>query len=247
MSQPRDPYQRPYQQQYGGRPQQRQQYAPPPPPPPSRGRRIPGLGLLLTGIGLLIQVLSLTVLPWILVDAKDQSDISLFDLWDLLGKVGTHGFGEWYLVLFSAPLAVLGIVLALAAVLDSVAMKIVWVCLTLAGLGFLVLAYGFWPLARQVVTDNPGEDLTTQEVTTAVIALAAAGVVIFVLKSALSMFRRVAGLILIVLAGVHVAALVDLVKGQGMDSLGIGAYGPALGYVLTAVAVFVTPRKVPGV
>lgn len=222
-------------------------YAPPRPPEPvRRPRRIPGVGLILTLAALVIQALSLFVLPWITVDARSPFSVSLPEMWETRVDFGTHGFGAWYLVLFSYPLAALGIVLALAAILDSVALKVVWACLALAGVAALVLSYGFWPLAEVAVTDH-GLDFSTQELTTAIIALVAGAVVIFVLKSALSMFRRVAGLILLALAGVHVAAVIDLVKGAGTDNLGIGAYGPALGYVLTAIAVFVVPRRVPGV
>jgi hypothetical protein len=195
---------------------------------------------VLTGIGLVIQVLSLTVLPWLLVGGTDPLSVSIPDLYDVASQFGTHGFGQWYVVLFSAPAAALGILLALASVLNSVALKVIWACLALAGLGFLVLRYGFWPVLD-------GFDFTTQEITTAVIALVALVVVIFALKMALSMFRRVAGLILLALAGVHVAAVVDLVKGGSIGDLGIGAWGPAVGYVLTAVAAFIGPRKLPGV
>jgi hypothetical protein len=169
------------------------------------------------------------------------------DLWDTANQFGTHGFGAWYVVLFSYPLAALGILLALAAVLDSVALKVIWAGLALLGLGILVLRYGFGPIAELAVTDVDTLDFTTQEITTALIAVAAAIVVIFALKTAVSMFRRVAGLILLALAGVHIAAVVDLVRGSGVDNLGVGAYGPALGYLLIAVAAFIGPRKLPGV
>jgi hypothetical protein len=249
MSQPRDPgryYQQGPQQRYPQGPPQRgyQQrppvgYAPPPraPQPERRSLPLPGLGLILTLAGLVIQVLSLFVLPWVTVAGSP----SMPELRDAAIDLGTHGFGAWYLVLFSYPLAALSIVLALAAVLDSVALKVVWACLALAGVGALVLGNGLLPLF------DTGKNFTTQKVTTVIIALAAAAVVIFVLKSALSMFRRIAGLILIVFAGVHVAALVDLAKGSGLDELSFGAYGPALGYVLTAIAAFTAPRRIPGV
>jgi hypothetical protein len=262
MSQPRDPgryyqqapqrYPQPYQQapqRYQQAPQRYQQpaaYSPAPEPVRRGPRRIPGVGLILTAVGLAIQVLSLTVLPWVTVDAKTPFSISMLDLRSASIDFGTHGFGAWYVVLFSYPLAALGIVLALAAVLDSVVLKVIWACLALAGVGIAVLSYGFWPLAESVVGGH-GTHFTTQKITTAVIALVAGAVVIFVLKSALSMFRRVAGLILLVLAGVHVAAVIDLVKGSGIDNLGIGAYGPAVGYVLTAIAAFTAPRRIPGV
>jgi hypothetical protein len=248
MSQPRDPGPGRYYQQPQRAPLQYQpavSYAPPP-APVRRPRRIPGVGLILTLASLVIQVLSLTVLPWVTVDARNPFSVSLPDMWQQAADFGTHGFGAWYLVLFSYPLAALGIVLALAAVLDSVALKVIWACLALAGVGYLVLRFGFWPVAEVAVTDH-GLNLSTQEITTAVIALVAGVVVIFVLKSALGMFRRVAGLILLALAGVHVAAVIDLVKGAGIDNLGIGAYGPAVGYVLVAIAAFTAPRRIPGV
>jgi len=245
MSQPRDPGQGRY---YPQRPplqyQQPQRYQPPvayapprAPEPVRRPRRIPGVGLILTLVGLVIQVLSLFVLPWVSAGASAPN---LLDLRHASISLGTHGFGAWYLVLFSYPLAALGIVLALAAVLDSAVLKVIWACLALAGVGVLVLSYGLLPVVQ-------GVHFTTQKITTAVIALAASAVVIFVLKSALSMFRRVAGLILLVLAGVHVAAVIDLVKGSGIENLGIGAYGPAVSYVLIAIAAFTAPRRVPGV
>jgi hypothetical protein len=242
MSQPRDPgryYQQAPPQRYQQQPYRPPaSYAPPPPrPAPRRGPRIPGVGLILTAAGLVVQVLSLFVLPWATVAGSP----SMPDLRSAAIDFGTHGFGAWYLVLFSYPLAALSIVLALAAVLDSVALKVVWGCLALAGVAGLVLSQGLLPLF------DSGKSFTNQKVTTVIIALVAAAVVIFVLKSALSMFRRVAGLILIVFAGVHVAALVDLAKGSGFDELSFGAYGPALGYVLTAIAAFTAPRRIPGV
>ena len=253
MSQPRDPGRYPPQGSYPQAPQQypqpqqyQHQYQPPrrppvsyaPRPEPTRGRlRIPGVGLILTLAGLVIQVLSLFVLPWV---ATDGTSPSLTDLRGAAIDLGTHGFGQWYLVLFSYPLAALSIVLALAAVLDSLALKVVWACLALAGVAALVVRDGVVPLVGSA-------EFTGQKVTTVIIGLVAAAVVIFVLKTALGMFRRVAGLILLVVAGVHVSALVDLVQGQGLDELSFGAYGPALAYVLTAVAAFTAPRRVPGV
>jgi hypothetical protein len=62
----------------------------------------------------------------------------------------------------------------------------------------------------------------------------------------MSMFRRVAALILIGFAGVHVAAVVDLVRNSEAE-LGIGAFGPAVGYVLIAIAAVIGPRRLPGV
>jgi hypothetical protein len=204
-------------------------------------RRIPGLGLILTLVGAVVQILSLTVLPFVKFDANQPLSMSVPDLWKAATEFGTHGFGAWYLVLFSYPLAALGILLALATVLDSVALKVIWGGLAVVGLGYLVLRYGLGPF----VFESGGTRFTRQEITTAVIAAAALVVVIFVLKTALSMFRRVAGLILLGLAGLHVAAVLDLVKGPA--ELGFGAIGPAVGYVLVAVAAFIGPRKIPGV
>jgi hypothetical protein len=209
------------------------------PPPPARGpRRIPGLGLVLTGLSLVVQVLSLTVLPWMSAGGPRPVSESMLDLWKLANEFGTHGFGAWYVVLFSYPLAALGILLTLAAVLDSVAMKVIWAGLTLLGLGILVLRFGLGPFAEVVVGGHP-LDFSRQEITTAVIAIGALVAVIFMLKTAMGMFRRVAGLILLSLAGVHVAAVLDLVKGAGIESVSFGAYGPVLGYLLGAVATIV--------
>jgi hypothetical protein len=281
MSQPRDPYGRPYQEpyrqppygqqppQYGQQPaypaqqqpypprpqqpypprqQYPQQYQRPaaPPPAPSRPsvrvpRRIPGLGLILTAASLVIQVVSLIVLPFL---TAGPASASLPTLWHAAAQFGTHGFGQWYLVLFSYPLAALGILLALASVLDSVALKVIWAGLTIVGLGYLVLRYGLAPIVG-FGADKAGLHFTRQEITTAVIAVAALVVVIFVLKTALSMFRRVAGLILLGFAALHTAAIVDLAKDS--VSPGIGAYGPAVGYILVAVAAFIGPKRIPGV
>jgi hypothetical protein len=207
--------------------------------------RVPGLGLLLTGLGLVIQILSLTVLPWVRVDAASGGSISLPELFDLATEVGAHGFGAWYVVLFGYPLAALSILLALASVLNSVALKMIWGGLAVAGLGFLVLRYGFGPFAEMATGDGP-LDFSRQEITTAVIAAAALVVVVFLLKMAVSMFRRVAGLILLGFAAVHVAAVADLTTGSTAQ-LGIGAYAPAVGYVLVAIAAFVGPRRLPGI
>ncbi|HET9140095.1 hypothetical protein [Actinophytocola sp.] len=208
-------------------------------------KRLPGLGLLLTGLGLAIQILCLTVLPWVRVDAAQGASLSLPELFDLATEVGAHGFGAWYVVLAGYPLAVLSILLALASVLNSVALKMIWGGLTVAGLGFLVLRYGFGPFAELATGDGP-LDFSRQEITTAAIAAAALVVVIFALKMAVSMFRRVAGLILLGFAAIHVAAVADLATDSTAE-LGIGAYGPAVGYVLVAIAAFVGPRRLPGV
>ncbi|CRK55121.1 hypothetical protein [Alloactinosynnema sp. L-07] len=222
------------------RPEPRQAPRPAPPTtPPSGGLRIPGLGLILTLVGSLVQILCLTVLPWV---SAGNDPRSLFDLWDQLSK-SANGFGDWYVVIFSYPLMILGILLAFAAVLESVAMKVVWAGLMLLGLGYLLLRYGFGPL-----TGSFGEhDFGTKEIVLAGVAVAAVVLVVFVLKTAVTMFRRVAGLVLIALSGVHIYAVMDLVKAADLSELNIGAFGPSLGYLLIGVAALIGPRRfVPG-
>lgn len=239
-------FQRQYQQpqqyppQYGQRPPQ---YQPPPPEPAyddgGRGLRLPGLGLLLSIAGLVVQALSLTVLPWLTNPAGDGS----LTAWDLVTELSATGFGDWYLVLFGYPLAALGVVLAFVSVLESVALKVIWAGLTIVGLGWLVLRYGFGPFAEAV--GGSGLDLSRQEIITAVVAVAVLVVVIFMLRTAMVMFRRVAGVILLIAGGVHLYAIQDMVVDS--DVLSVGAYGPALGYLLGAVAAFVGPRRLlPG-
>jgi hypothetical protein len=202
---------------------------------------------VLTLLGLLVQVLSLIALPWVGLDANGVSALSLPEIWQHFADHGALGFGGWYIALFSYPLAALGVVLALATVLQSVAAKVIWAGLTLIGLGVLVLRYGLGPFADLAFTDSQTLDFNPPQVIIAIVALAAVVVVIFMLRMAVSMFRRVAGLILLGLAGVHIAAVVDLVKATGYEGLSIGAFGPALGYLLVAVAAFVGPRTLPGV
>ena len=272
MSQPVDPYRgdpgHPHQpyggQPQGGQPHGRQGYggqpyatpavqppqarpaAPRPAPSNRRPRRVPGLGLVLALLGLVVQVLSLTVLPWVRFGAAEPGATDMPKVWQLAAEYGTHGFGGWYVVLFSYPLAALGIVLALASVLESVALKMIWGGLTLIGLGILVVRYGFGPFADLAGTDGDGLNFTTVEIVIATVAVVALVAVIFMLRTAVSMFRRVAGLVLLGIGGVHVAAIMDLVKDSGVDQLSIGAYGPAAGYLLTAIAAFTGPRRLPG-
>ena len=113
-----------------------------------------------------------------------------------------------------------------------------WGVLTLIGVAVLVLRFGLGDLFS-----GEGIDLSRQEITVAIVALSVLVVVIFMLKMAMSMFRRIAGLVLLVIAGVHVAAVSDLTDGFGYADLQVGAYGPALGYVLAAAAAFVGPRR----
>lgn len=201
--------------------------------------RVPGLGLLLTMLGLVVQVLCLLLLPWLSASAADGETLSLPELRNLVSDAGAAGFGGWYLVLFTYPLAALGVLLALTSVLESVAMKFVWAGLAILGVGYLVLRYGL----LQVVGDG-GLDLTRQEITTLLIAVGVLVLVVFMLRTAMVMFRRVAGLVLLVIAGVHIYAVQDF---SGGEALSLGAYGPALGYVLSGVAALVGPRRLtPG-
>jgi hypothetical protein len=257
--QPYDPYEQPYgpyQQPYDPQPR----YAPvvvqgpphPPAPPAVRPRRIPGFGLVLTLLGLVVQVLSLTVLPWALLDGGTADGgtagpVAMPEIWRLVTEHGTHGFGGWYVVLFNYPLAALGILLALASVLESVALKIIWGGLAIIGLGILVLRYGLGPFTGLANAGTGGRSFTTQEITTATIALAALVAVIFMLRMAVSTFRRIAGLILLGVTGVHVAAVWDLVNASGAGQLSVGAYGSAIGYALIAVAALTGPRRLPGI
>lgn len=219
----------------------------PPSAPPSLGRgfRLPGPGLLLTLLGLVVQLLSATLLP-IARAGGQQGSLSLPSLWRDVAEQGTSGFGEWYVLVFSYPLFALGVLLALASVLESVAMKIVWGGLTLIALAALVLRYGLGPFTGMFDSATGGKEFTTPELVMVIVGVAALVGVIFVLRMAVSMFRRVAGLILLALSGVHVTAVLDLVQGADLTQLSFGAYGPALGYLLMAVAAFIGPRRIPG-
>jgi hypothetical protein len=205
------------------------------------GFRLPGLGLLLSLLGLVVQLVSFTVLPWVYSSASKDSQ-ALPAIWDLAKDFDARGFSGAYVLVFSYPLAVLGILLSLVAVIESVAMKVVWAALTLVGIGVLVLRFGLGPVGEKVVGGKE-LDFSRQEITIAVIGLAALVVVIFMLKMAMSTFRRLAGLVLLVVAGVHVAAVSDLTDGFGYADVQLGAYGPAVGYVLAAAAAFIGPRR----
>jgi hypothetical protein len=228
----------------------REPYQPPrrpaaPPPAESYddgggGFRLPGLGLILTLLGLVVQVLCLLVLPWMSASAAGGESVSLPELWDLLSDAGASGFGGWYVVLFTYPLAALGVLLALVSVLESVAMKFVWAGLAVLGVGYLVLRYGLLELFG-----DGGVDLSRQEISALGIALAVLVLVIFMVRTAMVWFRRIAGLVLLVLAGVHVYAVQDFVGDA--EALSLGAYGPALGYALSGVAAVIGPRRLtPG-
>jgi hypothetical protein len=250
MSQPVDPYRGDRRFSYQRPPDQQSRYAPmvlqgPPVAPAVRSRRLPGLGLVLILLGLIVMVLSLTVLPWAWLDGSEAGPVAMPEIWQLVTEYGTHGFGGWYVTLFSYPLAVLGVLLALASVLESVALKVIWGGLAIIGLGILVLRYGFGPFA-ELATADTGLNFTTQEITTATIATAALVAVIFMLRMAVSTFRRIAGLILLGVTGVHAAAVWDLVNESGAEQLSAGAYGSTIGYALIAVAAFTGPRRLAG-
>ena len=221
-------------------------------------------GLALTIAGLAVLVLSSTVLPWVRLDAAGQAaaeTVALPQAWRVATEHQAFGFGGWYVVLLSYPLAALGVLLALASVLESAALKVIWAGLGVLGLGALVLRYGLGPLTGVAGTpdtpDTPGttsatgtpgtigEYLTTQQAIAAGAALAALVVVVFAVRTAVSTFRRLAGLILLVTAGLHGAAVFDLGTAPGAGQLGVGAYAPALGYLLTALAAFIGPRRLP--
>ncbi|MGH3433487.1 MAG: hypothetical protein ACRDQB_11700, partial [Thermocrispum sp.] len=217
----------------------------PEPEPAGGGFRLPGLGLLLTVAGLGVQAVSLFLLPWVTAGNRGQVSLSATELWQGTVDLGAQGFGGWYLVLFSYPLAALSVVLALAAVFESAALKVIWAGLTLIGLGYLALRFGLGPVLQKIGGDAERIEFTRLDITIGVIALVALVVVVFLLKTAVSMFRRVAVLILLVLAAVHLYSVVDLAGVSDLRDLSFGAFGPALGYLLCAAAALV-PRRLPG-
>lgn len=206
-----------------------------------------GPGLVLVVLGTLVHVLSVTVLPWVSRSIGSASDgQSLSGIWSNLIDGQAHGFGDWYVLLFSYPLVALGILLAFAAVLESVAMKVVWAGLMLLGLSYLLLRYGLGPLTG-LFGNSPPMQFTTTDIALAAVALAAAVIVAFALKMAVSTFRRLAGLILFGLAVVHTAAITNLDQTADLSNLSIGAFGPSVGYLLIGVAALVGPRRLlPG-
>ncbi|WP_034267306.1 hypothetical protein [Haloechinothrix halophila] len=236
--------QQPGQQQ---RPQRSQAAEPPPPPPspPGRGFRLPGLGLILTLLGLAVQLLSVTILPWLAMTNGASTSQSLADLWSGDVDLAASGFGESYVEIFSYPLVALGVLLAFAAVLESVALKIIWGGLALLGAGYLALKYGLGSFVDLGGTIGGDVELTPLNITIGMVAIGVLVVVIFVLKTAVAMFRRVAIVILLVSAGVHVAAVADISSASDLTELSIGAFGPAVGYLLCAAAA-IAPRRLPG-
>lgn len=202
------------------------------------GFRVPGLGLVLSILGFVVQVVSLTLLPWV----STGGDVAtLPKIWDFVHDFGAGGFSGTYVLLFSYPLAALGVLLSLVSVLQSVATKVIWAILAIIGLVVLVGRYGFGPFGSMISGGKPLE-FSHKEMVLAIIALVALVIVIFMLRMAMTTFRIVGGLILLVCAGVHVAALNDL--SGGFSNYSFGAYGPALGYVLAAAAAFIGPRKI---
>jgi len=206
-----------------------------------------GLGLVLAVLGTLVHVLSVTVLPWMSQGIGSVGDgQSLSGIWRNLVDGQAHGFGDWYVLLFSYPLVALGILLSFAAVLESVAMKVVWAGLMLLGLGYLLLRYGLGPLTGLFGNSQPMR-FTTIDIAMAAVAVAAAVIVALALKMAVSTFRRLAGLILFGLAVVHTTAITNLDQTAALSDLNIGAFGPSVGYLLIGIAALVGPRRLlPG-
>jgi hypothetical protein len=241
----------PPQRQPQGQPQGQspRRQAPPPRPAPSSsggGFRLPGTGLLLSVLGAIVQIVSFTLLPWVAATGGNGKTANLYDIYKALtdrSNGGAQTFGDWYVVLFSYPTVILGILLAFAAVLESVAAKVLWAALAIAGLAFLVIRYGVGPLAG-VFGSKSAMHFSTVEIVVAVVALVAIIFIAFTLKTAIAMFRRIAGVILILLSGVHLWAVTDLVKGAGnLADLDFGAYGPSVGYLLIGIGALVGPRR----
>lgn len=243
---PQQQYQQPYPDHYAQRqepdyrPSAREMY-------PDEGGgfrfRLPGFGLLLGLLGIAVQLACMLVLPWVSASAAGGEALTLPQLWDLATEAGAQGFGGWYLLVFSYPLAALGIVLALVSVLESVVGKVLFGGIALLGIGWLLLRYGVGPAAG--LFGETGGEFTHQELTAIGVGVGALVVVAFMLKAGLAMFRRIAGVVLLGFAGVHVYALQDLF--QGGEGLELGAYGPALGYALSGVAALIGPRRLtPG-
>jgi hypothetical protein len=257
---PQQPYQDPYQDSYRdqgyGDQDYRDQYGRPEAPrrptpqemyPDGGGGfrfRLPGLGLILSLLGIAIQLACMFVLPWVTATATGDTSRSLPELWNLVTEASAQGFGGWYLLVFSYPLAALGILLSLVSVVESVAGKIIFGGVAILGIGWLLVRYGVGP-ATGLFGEKTGFDFSQAQLTTIGIALGALILVIFMLKAGLAMFRRIAGLVLLAIAGVHLYAMQDLFS--GVDGLGVGAYGPVLGYGVSGIAALIGPRRLtPG-
>lgn len=202
------------------------------------GFRLPGFGLILSLLGIAVQLVCMLVLPWVSASAAGGEQLTLPQLWDLATEANLQGFGGWYLVVFSYPLAVLGIVLALVSVLESVAGKVIFAGIAILGIGYLVVRYGAGPAAG-LFGEEKG--FSRQEMIAVGIGVGALVLVLIMLKAGLAMFRRIAALVLLGMAGVHVYALQDLfADGEGLT---FGAYGPAVGYGLSGIAALIGPRR----
>jgi hypothetical protein len=205
-----------------------------------RGFRLPGFGLILSLLGIVVQILCMLVLPWVSASATGGEAVTLPKLWELATEANAAGFGGWYLFLFSFPLAVLGIVLAVVSVLEWVAGKVIFAVLAILGIGWLLVRYGVGPAAG-LFGEEGGFDFTRQEITVIGIAVGALALVLVMLKTGLAMFRRIAGIILLAFAAVHMFALRDMFG--GFEGLSYAAYGPALGYALSGIAALIGPRR----
>ncbi|EWC62264.1 hypothetical protein UO65_2443 [Actinokineospora spheciospongiae] len=195
--------------------------------------------MVLALLGTLVQVVSLTLLPWL--TGAGGNSASLIDLWKTVSADGgPKDFGDWYVLLFSYPLVVLGVLLAFSAVLESVAMKVVWGGLALLGLGYVALRFGLGPFTGLFGVE---QGFSAEQLAIGAGALVLAIGVAFALKTAISMFRRIAGVVLLALSGVHVSAVVDLAKGVDLTDLSPGAFGPTVGYLLIGIAALVGPRR----
>lgn len=213
------------------------------PPRPSGGGWRPSLpapGLLLTLLGFVVQAMSLTVLPVV----SSKSGATLPEIWRDVAENGADGFGGWYIILASYPLMALGVVVALASVLQSVASKAIWGGLILIGLVGMMLGYGLGPFADLAAAENI--EFSGLELGLGLGVLVVVVVGVFILRMGLSMVRRVGGLILLGFAGVHIAAVQNLPDVVGAEGLSVGAYGPVVGYLLCAAAAFIGPRRIPG-
>src|ERR1044072_9044154 len=139
---------------YGQRPAQQQDYRPSPQEMyPDEGGfrfRLPGFGLLLSIVGIAVQLLCMLGLPWVSASAAGGKSLSLPQLWDLATTANAQGFGGWYLVLFSYPLAALGIVLAVVWVVEPVGGKALFAGLAILGIGSVLVRSGVGPAAGQV-------------------------------------------------------------------------------------------------
>jgi hypothetical protein len=202
------------------------------------GFRLPGFGLILSLLGIAVQLVCMLVLPWVSASAAGGEELTLPQLWDLATGADPQGFGGWYLIVFSYPLAALGIVLALVSVLESVAGKVIFAGIAILGIGYLVVRYGAGPAAG-LFGEEKG--FSRQEMIAVGIGAGALVLVLIMLKAGLAMFRRIAGLVLLGMAGVHVYALQDLFAGG--EGLTFGAYGPAVGYGLSGIAALIGPRR----